>query len=222
MEFFETMETRASMRAFLDRPVEKEILEKVIAAANRSPSYQNTQPWEVFVVRGEKKEALAGRMYDSALKGVPMEPHIPFSRIWPEAMETRSLTHRNRRFRALGVDPETQPEKIVESYMNNLRFFHAPCIVFVGMDKSLSAWSIFDMGLFVHGFLLGAHAVGLGAVPQAMPTGYPAMVREALGIPENIAIILAMSVGYPDPDAPVNGYRSLRRDPVEFVHWTGF
>ena len=222
MEFFETISTRMSTRAFLPRPVEKAVLEKVIAAANRSPSYQNTQPWEVFVAQGEKKEALAGRMQDSVVKGAPMEPHIPFARVLPKVHEARALAHRNRRFRALGIDPEKDQERIVESYMNNFMFFRAPCVVFVGMDKTLSAWSIFDLGLFVHGFLLGAHAVGLGAVPQAMPTGYPAIVREVLGISDDIAIILTMSVGYPDAAAPVNGYRSLRRDPAEFCRWTGF
>jgi nitroreductase len=222
MELFETMETRSSRRAFLPRPVEKAVLERLIAAANRSPSYQNTQPWEMFVATGEKKDAVAARMRDSVVKGTPMEPHIPFARVLPKAHEARALSHRNRRFQALGIDPEKDQERITESYMKNFMFFGAPCVIFVGMDKTLPPWSIFDLGAFVHGFLLAAHAAGLGAVPQAMPTGYPAIVREELGIPEEIAIILAMSVGYPDLDAPVNGYRSLRREPGEFVRWIGF
>jgi len=222
MELFETLETRASRRAFLPRPVERPVLERVIAAANRSPSYQNTQPWEVFVATGERKDAISERMRDSVLKGMPMDPYIPFARNLPEVHETRALTHRNRRFRALGIDPEKDQERITESYMNNFRFFGAPCAVFVGMDRSLTPWSIFDLGGFVHGFLLAAHAAGLGAVPQAMPTGYPGIIREALGIAEDIAIVLALSVGYPDLEAPVNGYRSLRRAPEEFVRWIGF
>jgi len=56
MDIFQCIEGRKSYRAFTQKKVEKGVLEKILRAANRSPSYRNTQPWEVFVVAGERKE----------------------------------------------------------------------------------------------------------------------------------------------------------------------
>jgi nitroreductase len=62
----------------------------------------------------------------------------------------------------------------------------------------------------------------LGACPQAMPTSYPDTIRAELGIPDSLAIILCISLGYPNLEMPVNQYRSLRRDISEYIRWQGF
>lgn len=51
MELLEGIETRRSFRAFRSTPVARETIERILKAASRSPSYTNTQPWEVAVVR---------------------------------------------------------------------------------------------------------------------------------------------------------------------------
>ena len=56
MELYQTIESRKSFRSFIPKAVDKLILTKVSRAANRSPSDMNTQPWEVFVVTGAKKD----------------------------------------------------------------------------------------------------------------------------------------------------------------------
>jgi len=127
-----------------------------------------------------------------------------------------------RRFKALGIDPEKQQDEVIASYRNNFKFFDAPCVVVVTMDKRLTSWSIFDCGAFVHGFLLAAHAGGLGACPQAVPTGYAGTIRSQLAISDHLMIVICISVGYPDLSSPVNQYVSQRRELGEFVHWSGF
>lgn len=97
--------------------------------------------------------------------------------------------------------------------------FLARPAAFIGMDKSLTSWSIFDLGLFVHGFLLALYAEGLGSCPQAMLTAYPDIIRKHLGISDNIKIALGISLGYPDNNAAANKYRSQRMDIKEFMHW---
>jgi nitroreductase len=220
MEFFQCIEKRRSYRAFVQKSVERSVLEKIFGAANRSPSYKNTQPWEVFVVAGEKKDALAQKLLEKASSEVKPGPHIPLVEAWPEALERRAEEHMVRRFKALGIDPE-QKDQIRQGQLKNFTFFDAPCAVFVGMDRTLTSWSIFDLGLFVHGLLLGLEAEGLGGCPQAMPTTYPDTIRAALNVPDSFCIVLAISIGYPDLDAPINQYHTGRRDLDEFVHWFG-
>ncbi len=152
MDFFKVLEGRASVRAFLSKPVDKGLLKKILKAASHSPSFMNTQPWEVFVVLGEKKKALGAELFSAAQEDRQKRPDFSFPTAWPQAPEKRSTTHRLRRFEALGIDPNDQV-KIRAGYLRNFQFYGAPCVVFVGLDKSLTSWSMFDLGLFVQSFL---------------------------------------------------------------------
>ena len=53
----ELVKTRRSIRAFTDRPVPDDVVEKVIEVARWAPSGANSQPWE-FVVVTEREVAL--------------------------------------------------------------------------------------------------------------------------------------------------------------------
>lgn len=60
MEFFETLGTRHSVRAFLDKEVEDEKIRKILEACNSAPSAGNLQAYEIFVVTDmERKMWLA-------------------------------------------------------------------------------------------------------------------------------------------------------------------
>lgn len=54
METFETIAKRCSVREFLDKPVPKEMLEKLVDAGRCAPSARAVEPWE-FVVTTERK-----------------------------------------------------------------------------------------------------------------------------------------------------------------------
>lgn len=222
MDVGQALLTRSSSRAFIKKDVSKEILEKILVQANQSPSFMNTQPWEVYLVAGAKKEQLASKLYALSVAGHPPAPDFPLPSSWPPGPEGRMKEHRRRRFSFLGIDPDGEPERVTESMRRNFLFFEAPCAVIIALDKTLTSWSIFDLGLFVQSLLLAAHGAGLGACPQAMPTIYAQTIREELAMPENMAVSLVVSIGYPDVDAQINKYRSLRRSLDEFTHWLGF
>lgn len=59
MEFWEVLQKRHSVRAFLDKPVEEEKLKKILEAANSAPSAGNLQAYEIFLVEDKEiKEKL--------------------------------------------------------------------------------------------------------------------------------------------------------------------
>lgn len=220
MELFECIESRRSFRSFLPKGVDKQTLTKVLEAANRSPSYMNTQPWEVFVVSREKKNILAKRLLEEAFSGAAPQPDLAFPKEWPDQIDKRAKEHRLRRFTALGIDPNDS-ERVRQSFLRNFEFYNAPCVLFLGIEKSLTPWSIFDLGLFTTSLLLAAQAEGLGCCIQALSMGYPDLIRKELGIPATISLIVAVCMGYPDLKADVNQYRSTRRNLSEFVKWFG-
>lgn len=60
-EFEELVVRRQSCREFADRPVAKELVERICRIALLAPSACNAQPWELHAVVGEKcKEAAKG------------------------------------------------------------------------------------------------------------------------------------------------------------------
>jgi len=44
-------------------------------------------------------------------------------------------------------------------------------------------------------------------------------VRRHLNIPDSKKLVLGISIGYPDKDALINTYRSIRVEMDEFVKW---
>ena len=56
MELFEGIKKRQSIRGFLTKAILKKDMEQILEAAGNSPSYTNTQPWEIAVVSGAKKK----------------------------------------------------------------------------------------------------------------------------------------------------------------------
>lgn len=218
MELLQRIETRRSSRAFKPTPVPKEIIEKILKIASKSPSFQNTQPWEVAVVSGKKKEELSKILYSLADSGATSSADVPLPLNWPPELEKRIREHTAKRFKAIGVEREDDQQRKAMR-LRNFEFYGAPCALFLFMDRTLTPWSIFDMGLFAQSILLTAHSFGLGSCVQAMLAIYPDAVREFLDIPESKQIIIGISLGYPDLGARINSYQSERVSPDNFAKW---
>lgn len=220
MDVLEAIEGRKSVRAFKPDPVPRDVIERVLRAAARCPSYMNTQPWEVIVVDGEPLRELASKLYEKASSGAPRQPDLPYHTSLPPAMLRRQQEHGARRLESMGIardDTEARDKLMLENY----RFFDAPCAVVIVIERELPLWSVFDAGAFAQTFMLAAFAEGLGTCAQATVPGYGEVIREALGIPASKQIVLSTPLGYPDEEALANQYTSARAGISEFTSWHG-
>ena len=52
MDVYEAVTSRRAVRGFTDRPVPREVLERVLSAAAWAPSGSNLQPWHAYVLTG--------------------------------------------------------------------------------------------------------------------------------------------------------------------------
>src|SRR6185295_9275929 len=52
MDVYEAVKSRRAVRGFTERPVSREVLERVLSAAAWAPSGSNIQPWNIYVVTG--------------------------------------------------------------------------------------------------------------------------------------------------------------------------
>jgi len=218
MDAIECIKTRMSIRKFIPGPVPEDIIMSIIDTAKWSPSYKNSQPWEVVVLSGAKKDELSGLLIGMLEKGEKPAPDIPEPAGWPQEVEARINEHMTRRSKHFGVDI-SDPEVLKRAKIANFRFYGAPHGLFLFQDASLPLWSLFDIGLFAQSLMLAAHAHGIGTVPQAFLIDYSAEIKDFFGITDSKRLVLGISLGYPDINNRANSYKSSRVEMDEIVKW---
>ncbi|HBY56936.1 MAG TPA: NAD(P)H nitroreductase [Candidatus Atribacteria bacterium] len=68
MKFLDLVKTRQSVRKYLDKPVEREKIERCLEAVRLAPSASNSQPWSFIVIDDPKlKEAVAKKTFDKLI-----------------------------------------------------------------------------------------------------------------------------------------------------------
>ena len=77
MEFFDVVQKRQSVRRYKSDPIAKDVLNRIIEAVRRSPSWANCQPWELILVSDKSvKTALQATVptYNPAFKAIIQAP----------------------------------------------------------------------------------------------------------------------------------------------------
>ena len=73
MDVFEAVQQRKSIRAYQDKPIPQEKLERILEAARLSPSAVNRQPWHFIVVTEKaKRKALSRGAFAKFLTQAPV------------------------------------------------------------------------------------------------------------------------------------------------------
>lgn len=216
MELLDAMLSRTSKRNFIDKPVPKELIVKILSASLRAPSWANSQPGEIAVSTGKTSEFIKNSLYELQKNGGLINPDYPFPDSWPERQAANMFEVGKLLYGAQGIEREDN-EKRNEFILSSLNFFNSQTAIFIHLEESLGAWSILDSGLLIQNILLSAHDLGLGACPQARLVAYPDVLRKAFGLHENRRFILGISIGYYKTDSTINDIKTLRNDFEDIV-----
>jgi len=219
MDVRDALRARRTVRAFLDRPVRRETLDAILADALRTPSWANTQPWEVFVAGGEAFERIRRISLERTLAKIPSNPDVPFPGAWTSECRERTKELGAGRAEVRGTGPD-DPAFHHDFLMANRSFFGAPCAVYLCMDRMLGSWSIFDLGAICQSITLAAQDHGVDSAIAINLVVYPDLLRAELGIPRELLIVIGIALGYRDSGDPEDPFRSARRplsDAVRFV-----
>ena len=215
MEVIEAILARHSVRDFSSKPVPRETIMKIIEVATHSPSGGNGQPWEVFIASGATMERIRQAYLERFQRG-PGGPPTGGLPQQPAFIQERMATIRNERFKLLGLDPgDPASGKVFMEWGS--RLFGAPVLAVICMDKALS--SNLDIGLFVQTVCLAAQGYGVDSFIAGAFITHQDVLRQELEIPENLNIITGIGLGYTNPDAIINNYRSPRRPLHEVVRY---
>ena len=215
----EGIAARHCQRAFLDKVVARETLESVLAAAGQAPSGKNTQPWKVTVVGGLVRDEVSAELFAVDDAGDKPAPDYEYSLLpGPEEWKDRARACGFALFALKGIARDDVPARRAHG-RENFTFFGAPLQLIFHLPADAERGNFLDMGLFMQNVMLGLTAQGLGSCPQFSVAGYPDVVRRVLGLGADRWIVSGMSVGWPDPNAPVNSFVPERLPLEDFVDW---
>ena len=194
MEFQDVVQRRRMVRAFEERPVPPDVLDRILANAIRAPSAGFSQGWAFLVLGGTDETS---RFWSAAFAGAsPAGPR--WTGIARAPVLVVALAHK-------------------QAYLDR---YAAPDQGWT--DRSEERWPVpywdIDTGFAAMLMLLTAVDAGLGALFFGFLPERVDAFRAAFGVPPAFRPIGAIALGYPAPDTPSASLRRGRRPVAEVVH----
>jgi nitroreductase len=220
MDVLEALNSRYTCRAFKPDPLDRDILLKIMENATRSPSWANTQPWEIYIAGGYVLESIRKGYIESFKSDVPTDPDIPFMSDWPIQHQERMKELGIKLYKHLGISKEDK-DAIEASWKLNFKLFGAPIVIYLCMHETLSEWSMFDLGSLSQSIMLAAQEYGIDSAPAVNLVAYPKIIRKEIEISDELCIVLGIALGYKDNESSQNTFRSNRRPLNEVVRLNG-
>ena len=127
----EAISSRSSIRAFLDKPVDPDLIKKIIIESSRAPSGGNLQPWYVDIVTGDSHKNLLD-LIDKKIADNPSGEKRDYD-FYPSDMPDK-YTNRRRAtgaglYDAMGIAYDDKQARW-EAMKLNWEFFGAPVGLF--------------------------------------------------------------------------------------------
>jgi nitroreductase len=197
MDFREVVRRRHMTRTYTERPVPRDVLERVLDAGVRAPSAGFSQGWAFVVLEGPDQTALFWSM-----TGRPVPPKAGGRQAGMRTAPVIILPLADKR---AYLDRYTEPDKAG-----------------LGLDVEdgwpAPYWDI-DTAFATMSLLLAATDEGLGALFFGIFQGERALL-DALGVPAHLHAIGALALGYPaSGDVPSPSLARGRKPIGAVVHW---
>jgi nitroreductase len=215
--------SRRSIRAFIDRPVDQDVLRRVLEKAQRAPSGGNVQPWHAVLFTGEPLR----RLIATVAEAIPLgrAGHSAEYNIYPPELdgiyEERRVAVGEAMYAALGIPREEKRRRLAQ-FSANFCCFGAPVLMLVHTPRTMGPPQWSDIGMWLQTIMLLLREEGLDSCPQESWAMYGRQVREAARVPGGHIFFCGLAIGHRDPDAPVNLFDVPRAPLSETVRFEGF
>ena len=214
---------RRSIRGYLDKPVERALIEEVLSLAMRSPTSMNTQPWHFHVITGAPLDRIRQGNTQRILAGEPDSREFRRGHAFEGIHRERQVGVAKQLFAAMGIERHDKDAR-QDWVLRGFRQFDAPVCVIVTYDRELgdSDDTAFDCGAVTTALVNAAWSRGLGCVINSQGIMQSPVVREHAHIPDAEVIMKAVAMGWPDPDFPANKVISERKSVADAARFVGF
>ena len=216
MDVTEAVDSRKSIRAFLDKAVDDSLIKELLEKSSRAASGGNLQPWKIYVINGKTMDSF------HKFQSEWTEPETPAYAIYPENLKEPYKTSRyevaDDMYSLLGIEREDKEARF-KQVLKNYEFFGAPAAFFCFVDRQMGRPQWSDLGMFLQTFMLLAREAGLDTCPQEAWAMKQESVTAFVEAPDELMLFCGMAIGYQDESEKVNELRTSRR-PIE--DWTVF
>lgn len=199
MDVYEAVTSRKAVRAFTDREVPRDALERVLTAAAWAPSASNIQPWRVYVLTGQPLAELKKRTAERLAAGDSWDD--PGYEQYPAELTSpyreRRAAFGAQRYGALGI-ARGDWEARQRAASANWDCFGAPAALFCYLDRGMGSPQWSDAGMYLQTVMLLLRAEGLHSCPQMAWAKFNRSVAEVVAPPDSLVLFCGMSIGYED------------------------
>ncbi|MBL6918089.1 MAG: nitroreductase [Gammaproteobacteria bacterium] len=216
MNVTDAVNTRKSIRAFLNTPVADELVAELLTKAARAPSGGNLQPWRISVINGATMPRFLSFLADTDIEDKPAYD------IYPRDLKS---PYRDARFKAgedmyelLGIPREDKPARFAH-LARNYNFFDAPAGLFCFVDRQMGMPQWSDLGMFLQTFMLLAQEAGLDTCAQEAWSMRAVSVSAFVSADPEWMLFCGIALGHRDTNHPVNTLVT-DREPLE--NWATF
>ncbi|GIE77027.1 putative nitroreductase [Actinoplanes philippinensis] len=219
MDVYQAVRTRQSIRRFTGRPVPRETLRRVLAAAADAPSGSNIQPWHVCVVAGDALAVLKKTVAARAAAGdsgderefATYPPDLDPS--YRERMAAAGEVIYGRR----GVQRGDAAGR-ARIRAENWSCFGAGTALFYYVDRDMPPPRWADVGIHLQTVMLLLRAEGLHSCTQEVWAEYHRSVARVTTPPPRRLLFCGMSIGFADPaSVPPRPRRAPLPETVTFL-----
>ncbi|RKT82920.1 Nitroreductase [Saccharopolyspora antimicrobica] len=216
MNVYDAVDSRRAVRRFIDAPVPREALERVLAAASRAPSGGNLQPWRCYALTGDSLAEVKKRTAERVAAGDPGDPRE--FEMYPPTLKSpyreRRALAAEQRYAALGIARADERARR-QAVAANWDCFGAPAALFCYIPREMGSAQWVDIGIYLQTLMLLLRAEGLHSCPQMAWSVYRGTVAEVVAPPDDLVLFCGVSIGFEDATAaPV---RTARAETVVFL-----
>lgn len=216
--------SRHSVRAFLNKAVDPQIIKDILTVASRAPSGTNTQPWKVYVLTGKKRDEMVERVCKAQIE-LANKPELASQyqetfAYYPETWISPFIERRRENgwglYDLLNIQ-KGDKEKMARQQLRNFQLFDAPVALYFTVNKAMGIGAKMDIAMMIQNVMIAAKARGLDTCPQAAWNHFHRIVLDILNAPEDEELVCAIALGYADPNDMINTFITPRLPVEEFT-----
>ena len=195
------IETRKSVRKYLDKEIPNDVLKQILEAGRLAPSWMNSQPWKFIVVKNQETKNLLSKLSSN-------QPHVRYANAVIVCVADNNAWSKEEFGKIL------KEKGIKDEAIDNIMTMQALYPPLLGKEttllRSVEQVTYATAYMTLEAERLGVACCVIGAlgneVTKVLPEVYKE-VKEKLGLDENQCIISMLTLCYEAEKQPANKLR---------------